>query len=396
MDDLTDGSEERPTGGSQSASGPRPSGEVAAPSAGNGYGAYAVEEISLLRYVNVLLRRWRIITATSFVFAFFAGVFSFVVAPTFTATAMFVPEVRSGSRVPSGLAGLATQFGISTGSNGVSPNFYAEVVKSREIIERVLLERYADPRGHNNPGDSATLLEILGVTGSDSVQRLYAGTAALTGLVSTQVDLQTGIVQLSVDARYPGLAAAVTNHLLEHLNEFNAKTRQSQARERRRFVEERVAEAERELGGAEEELKTFYEGNRSWQQSPHLVFEEGRLRRQVEIRQQIYLTLKGEYETARIEEVNDTPVITVIDPAVPPQGPSKPRRRRNVILAFVVGGMLGVFWAFSAENVDRMRRDGGEEYEEFRGLLHRFRGEVGGKLRTVARMRKDKDIDEGT
>ena len=52
---------------------------------------------------------------------------------------------------------------------------------------------------------------------------------------------------------------------------------------------------------AEEQLRGFYERNRSWQQSPQLTFDEGRLRRQVEIRQEVYLTLRREYETARVE-----------------------------------------------------------------------------------------------
>src|SRR5439155_11813143 len=33
----------------------------------------------------------------------------------------------------------------------------------------------------------------------------------------------------------------------------------------------------------------------------------GRLRRQVDVRQEVYLTLRREYETARIDEANDTP-----------------------------------------------------------------------------------------
>src|SRR5205823_6630604 len=137
----------------------------------------------------------------------------------------------------------------------------------------------------------------------------------------------------SLDAAYPVLAAAVANRFVAYLNDFNTKSRQSQARERRKFIEQRLADGEGELRTAEESLRTFYERNRSWQQSPQLVFEEGRLRRQVEIRQEVYLTLRREYETARIEEVNDTPVITVIDRAVPPREKARPQRKLLVVLA---------------------------------------------------------------
>ncbi|MGH7545618.1 MAG: GNVR domain-containing protein, partial [Gemmatimonadota bacterium] len=265
------------------------------------------------------------------------------------------------------------------------PQFYAQVVKSREILDRVLQSRFADPRGAHNPPDSASLLRILEVRGAALADSLHAGRKALEERVSVRVDNQTNIVTLSVDSRHPALAADVANRFVLYLNEFNAKTRQSQARERRRFVEEQVAAAERDLRGAEEELKTFYERNRSYQQSPQLVFEEGRLRRQVEIRQEVYLTLKREYETAKIEEVNDTPVITVVASAVPPQEKSKPKRLLLVVLALVLSGMVSVFWAFGAEYVDRMRREDEGEYREFRGLVGRMRDDVKAMGRRLSR-----------
>src|SRR5690242_20974405 len=48
-----------------------------------------------------------------------------------------------GSRLPAGLAGLASQFGVSLGSDASkSPKFYAQVLRSRELMERVLLSTY--------------------------------------------------------------------------------------------------------------------------------------------------------------------------------------------------------------------------------------------------------------
>src|SRR5204863_10170126 len=140
-----------------------------------------------------------------------------------------------------------------------------------------------------------------------------------------------------------------------------AKTRESQARERRKFIEERVQQGERDLREAEEDLKTFYQHNYRWQESPQLVFEEGRLRRRVDIQQELYLTLRREYETARIEEVNDTPVLTVIDSAVPPQRKSAPATLLLLVLAAVVGGLIGVSSALGAEYLTRLRRGNGHD-----------------------------------
>jgi uncharacterized protein involved in exopolysaccharide biosynthesis len=303
----------------------------------------------------LLRRHWRLVAGLPFALAVVAAVVSLIMRPTYTASTTFVPEAGAGAKLPSSLAGLAGQFGLSLGADASrSPRFYSEVLKSRELLERVLQARYMDPR--SAAGDSTRLLEILHTRARSAADTLSQGLLVLRTLISTSVDNQTGIVRLSVNSRYAELAAAIANRMVASLNEFNTHTRQSQARERRRFVEQRIAEAETELRAAEGDLRAFYERNRSWQQSPQLMFEEGRLRRQVEIRQEVYLTLKREFETARIEEVNDTPVITVIDAAVAPRLRTRPRRTLMVLLGFLLGAIAGVFAAFGTEYVGRVRR----------------------------------------
>jgi uncharacterized protein involved in exopolysaccharide biosynthesis len=325
-----------------------------------GRSSVVTDEHSLLELARTWTKHRRATVGLPLLVALLTGIVSLVVRPTYTATTTFVPEASpQGGRLPAGLAGLATQFGISLGGEASkSPKFYAEVVRSRELMERVLLSNYADPRlPQNAPADSTTLLRILGVKGRDSADSLYRGVKKLNDLLAVSVNTATGIVSVSVDAHYPGLAATVANRFVEYLNAFNAQYRQSQAREQRKFVEQRLADGERELRTAEEALRTFYERNRSWQQSPQLMFEEGRLKRQVEIRQELYLSLKREYETARIQEVNDTPVITVIDAATAPVNKSKPKRALLVVIAFVLGAMMGTFWAAGVEYLEAARRE---------------------------------------
>ena len=283
-------------------------------------------------------------------------------------------------------AGLAGQFGLSLGAEpSQSPRFYADVAKSREILERVLLTRYAVSGSANSAPDSATLLQWLPVRGRDLADSLERGRKKLRKRLSVRVDMQTNIVSLSVDAKDPLLASQIANRFIEYLNDFNAKTRQSQARERRKFIEERVQQGEQDLRDAEEGLKTFYQRNYQWQESPQLVFEEGRLRRRVELQQELYLTLRREYETARIEEVNDTPVLTVIDPAVPPHKKSAPDTLLLLVLTAVVGTTIGVAAAFGAEYIGRVRRGNAREDQELREALHHIRDTISGARRRAAR-----------
>src|SRR5437899_308376 len=346
------------------------------------------QDISLVGALNTVLRRAPVVFGLPLVAALLTGLVTLVVPPTYTATTTFVPEVRSQNRLPAGLVGLAGQLGVSIGADpSQSPRFYGDVVRSRELLERTLLTRYRNPDGGAGAADSTTLLRILRVDGRTLADSLARGVKRLDELIAVRVDVQTSIVRVSVDTRDPGLAAAVANRVVEYLNEFNTHKRQSQARERRRFSEERVVAADSELRRAEEAVKTFYERNRGWQQAPELVFEETRLRRQVDIRQQIYLTLEREYETARIDEVNDTPVITVIDPAVAPEERSHPQRRLLVAMALALGALMAILWAFGAEYVDRLRHDPEAEYRELRSLTQRVRQEVRQMFSKVTRTR---------
>jgi hypothetical protein len=95
-----------------------------------------------------------------------------------------------------------------------------------------------------------------------------------------------------------------------------------------------------ELTTAENALVDFENRNRLLQ-SPGLTLERQRLQRRVEISQQVYLTLAQGYEQARIDEVRDTPVITVVD------APENTVEQSGGLLLFVVlggfvGGLLGL------------------------------------------------------
>lgn len=340
----------------------------------------------MIELLSALLDRWRLVVGLPLLFAVLTAIVSLMLPATYTATTMFVPEVRTQSRLPSNVASLAGQLGLPLATEpSQSPRFYAEVTRSRELLERLLLTQFPGNPGAVGPADSVSLLRLLRLGGRDAADSLSRGVAKLAELIAVRVDNQTNIIRLSVDARRPDLAAAIANRLLEYLNDFNAKTRQSQARERRKFVEQRVAAAGAELAQAEEAVKTFYERNHGWQQAPELVFEEARLRRQVTISQEVYLTLKREYETARIEEVNDTPVFTVIDTAVPPKQRSRPRRTLQVMLALVLGTLISVPSAFVAQYFRRARLDQDPDYRELTAVLQRVRREVVRAVRPLRR-----------
>jgi len=73
----------------------------------------------------------------------------------------------------------------------------------------------------------------------------------------------------------------------------------------------------------------------------------------------------------------------VIDPAVPPEERSHPKRALWILTALVFGSLVGVFVAFASDYADRARHEETRQYREFRGLVERVRGEIRGALRRL-------------
>ncbi len=198
--------------------------------------------------------------------------------------------------------------------------------------------------------------------------------------VSVSTGRETGLVEVSVQTPWAGLSELLARRILERVNAFNLQTRQSRAAAERGFVEDRLAEARDSLRAAEDRLESFLESNRQFlanrSSSPELTFRHERLQRQVAMQQQVYTSLAEAYEQARIAEVRNTPVITVVES---PERPVRPDSRQGVLklaLGVILGGMLGVFLAFGQEFMHRARSDEDEEYQEFSTLWAQTRADV--------------------
>lgn len=311
---------------------------------------------------QVLQRYRRLLLLAPFLLAFLTGAASYLLPRQYRAAVLFLPEKATAQGLNGALAGVAGQFGINIGSEGSAPTrLYADLSRSRTLLEALLRSpvRAADGQGER------PFIERLVPAEPDSLDRNERALRTLLKAVEVRADIQTGVVRLTLDAPDPVAAADAANRLVTLMSEFNMGSRQTKGRQRRRFTEERAAEAMAELQGAEREMRQLLESNRSVE-SPRLMNERARLQRQIDIHQQVYLTLARELETARIEEVNDMPVLTVIDAAVPPRRSASPRRVFLVVTAWAVGLVLVGLVVAVAENLRRRGAAGDEDA----GRLH--------------------------
>lgn len=298
-------------------------------------------DVAFIEIVNLFLRHHVLIGGIALAGVLIAGLVFALSPREYMAESAFMPESGGGNR--SQLSGLAAQFGITMGGDEgtQSLDFYGALIQSGPILREVVQTQYQVSVGSDGEVRTQTLLQVFEVEGPTLESRLRQAVALLRQNVTVSVNVSTGLVHLRTTAPLPELAEAVNARILALVEEYNMSTRRSRARRERQFLAERTEAAEQQLVAAEEALAEFQRQNRTYVGSPDLRLVADGLERRVSFRQQVYTSLAQAYEQAEINEIRETPVVTIIEP---PQNTSRPTRAGlAVFLAF--GALAGLFLA---------------------------------------------------
>ena len=341
--------------------------------------------VSLYRFAAAALRHWRTTLLVPLLLAVLTFLGTFLLRIRYTSITTFLPETQSSRmQLSSGLAGLAAQFGLPIGQTGQSPLLYVQIIQSDRLLGSILRSNFRNPDPSRfGSADSLQLLPLLELPKQSTPERaLDAGIRYMRQeAIGVDVDTKTNLVKLSVEVEYPTLAKAVAERILNVLNEFNRDIRRSQARARREFAEGRAQAYQQDLSDAERNLEQFYVRNRTYRGSPELVAEEARLQRQVTIQQDLYLNMRRETETSRLEEVNTVPLLTVVDPPMTPVRKSFPKRGLFALFGLLAGLTLGVMRVLVDPALHRRVADLGGDAEALAVAWRNTRAEVRAALR---------------
>jgi uncharacterized protein involved in exopolysaccharide biosynthesis len=323
------------------------------------------EDITLLSVANLVLRNRRLIAL--FTLLFWALIFTneFMHRPLYNSTATFISQNRKPA---GGLLGLADQVGLQIGGSdpGESPQFYMDLVRSRGILRAVTRKVYVIPGGRQ-PARGA-YADLARIRDSDSAARDAAALKALNESITTSVSLKTGIITLGVRSFSPELAKQLADNLLEQLEKFNLERRQTQAAEERRFTEQRLAEVKASLTAAENRLQDFHRGNQQFRSASQLTVERDRLVREETNLQQVYTALAQAVEKARIDEVRNTPVITIIDRPEQPTVAESRHLIRKWLMGILAGLALGLLFGFLRDSITDPAADHSNDADDFSRL----------------------------
>lgn len=332
-------------------------------------------------FVFIIRRWWKMLIVLA-VFAGLGVALAFVLPKRYQAEVHILPTPQE-SGLAGALAGLQSELGLQglsiPGGEANMALLYGEILRSRTVLDQVI--------------DSCNVLERMDVSGRDEAYSLLLGNTSFT-LAPEQ------IFTIKVIASDSKLVADLANSFTEALDNYLSTSSNTRGRHMREFVEERLAQVEPDLTAAQDSLAAFqsrhqlpminpetsagiqefadlrvramemeieldylqrfstgynpqYENTRrelslirsKLATLPPLTTRYLELYRDFIVQQQVYMLLVQQLEQAKLQEAKDTPLLSILEWAVPPEVAYFPPKKLVVIVMLLVGLVMIVFYA---------------------------------------------------
>lgn len=338
------------------------------------------DEIDLSEVVATLRARWRLLAGGSLGAGVLAVGITFLIPPTYTAKAVFLPPQQQQSLAASALSSLGAFAGLAGGlmGSGTASDQYVGLMQSTTVADRII--RKFD------------LMKVY------DEKHLVEAEKDLDGYTDISVGKKDGLITVAVDDHSPERAAAIANQYIEELRTMTSTLAISSAQQQRVFFEQRLTETKQALIRAQQALQSSGVSGSMIKTDPGASAESYAALRQQEIAAQVRLDtlrksladaapevqqqqalvaslrrqinalalpdrLEGgpdyvskyrefkyqetlfevyarQYEMARADEARQGVLIQVVDPATPPELKSKPKRAITGILVTLMSFVL--------------------------------------------------------
>jgi uncharacterized protein involved in exopolysaccharide biosynthesis len=344
------------------------------------------DEISLLDLLQVVAENLRLLILAPITLGLAALAISFTLAPTYTASTVFMPPQQQQGGAAMLLQSLGALGGVAGAAAGIkSPNDqYVSLLKS-DAVANAMIGRFG-------------LLEQF------EVESLTDARAKLDE-VSKITSGKDGLIVVSVDNSSPKLAADIANAYVEELRTLLARLAITEAQQRRVFFETQLEATKQKLSTAEAALRSSGVNSSALKSSPaaaisavaqvqaqiaaqevkvasmrgyltesapdfkQAMTELSALRtqfaklekpspvdgdnagyvgrvRDVKYYETLFELFAKQYELARVDEAREGALIQVVDAAVPPERKSKPKKALIAILATLASFVVLLLFVF--------------------------------------------------
>ena len=247
------------------------------------------------------------------------------------------------------MAGMASQLGLSMPMNFGNEipwdEMFPEIIKSENLAQSILNENFSSNKYGNKQLLSSIIEKEYNIENKSSMFLEKMIIYEFNEMIKVSKSRLSPIVTIELDFFEPKVAADILNKIIEFAGITQVKIKLKQISEKREFIEERISEVMGALKNAEIKLKVFKESNRRVERSPSLRLQESRLEREVSLQTTLYMSLKSQFENVKIEEVEESAMIEVIDGPIIPFKLTRPKKTLTVIFTFIFS-FLSLFFIF--------------------------------------------------
>jgi tyrosine-protein kinase Etk/Wzc len=377
--------------------------------------AKSQNEISVLDFLIVLAERKRTIFWITAAFAIVSVIVSLLLPIKYTATATLLPPQQNSSLGSQLAAQLGSMSGVAASLAGGSsllknPNdLYVAMLKSRTVEDAMIdhfglmqeyhkkylsdtrkkFERNSSVDGSGKDGliyisvedydprraaDLANgyvdqfrnLSENLAITEAGQRRMFFEKqldqanhNLADAEAALTEMEKRTGLIELNSQARALIESAAALRA------QITAREVQIQGMQTYATGENaQMVEAQRELDSMRTQLAKLGGAGDNPDgiivpkgQMTEASVEYARRLRDVKYYETIFEILARQFELAKLDEAKEGALIQVVDPAVPPDKKSFPKRALIVIGSSLLGLFVGIFWSFWQSSLEHIKKD---------------------------------------
>lgn len=329
------------------------------------------KEIDLIELGKKLWDKRKFILKVSGVGLLIGIIIAFSIPKEYSTTVILAPESKEGGSL--GNAGaLAAMAGINLGgtstSGDLSSDVYPNIMESTPFILGLSQIHVSDPKEKidtnlfsyiKDEQKSAWWTYILGtprlVIGLFTSKKEDSTTEKnkfiltqdedevvekLKKFLSISIDKKTGIITLASTMQSAIISATVADTLTSYLQSYIIKYRTEKARADLVFAEKLYNESKSDYNKAQQKYADYLDRNQNVILASYRVNQE-KLQNEVTLAYNVYNQVAQQLQVAKVKVQDQTPVYTVIQPAIIPLIPIKPKKKLVVIgfiFLFAVGG----------------------------------------------------------
>ena len=258
-------------------------------------------------------------------------------------------ELNESSNLLSQYNDYMQLMGISSSDN----NFYIpDIIESNSLKKEIIYKnwnnfKYKVPMNlidYWKIDDSSIYNKIKRIFGGSFYNKnLYEKNAAISRL-NNLIEINennSGLIEVTVFMNEPKMASDIANYIAEYVVDFVKKQQLIFANKSKDFILERKQIAHEELSDSEVDITNFRKKHPLILDTPELQLERARLIRNVQVNQEVYITLREQLEIAKIETTKERLFINVLDKAEPDYKKAKPK----ILLTLIVFIFFGFIFA---------------------------------------------------